>query len=247
MKKEKMTEEEKKEKRRQRYLKNRTKILEQMKLRYNENKEEILEKNKQYRIKNKEILNEKDRNRNKSRYIDNKERVLERHRKYKNNNKEKIKDRQKRYYETNKEKIKIANKLWIVKNNDRWKHYQTHYRYSIKDIYNEKRRNDPFFKIRSRLTKAVRQYNLNKNHNTLKYLGCDLKTLYEWLQFSGEQYDSNFNIFNYSGYKYHIDHIKTFEDVYKGIYTLEEVCHYTNLQILPAEINLSKGGTSWIE
>jgi hypothetical protein len=45
---------------------------------------------------------------------------------------------------------------------------------------------------------------------------------------------------------YHIDHIKTFSDVSKGVYTLEEVCHYTNLQILPAEINLSKSGTSWI-
>jgi hypothetical protein len=41
--------------------------------------------------------------------------------------------------------------------------------------------------------------------------------------------------------------MKTFADVNKGIYTIEEVCHYTNLQILPAKINLSKNGKSWVE
>ena len=79
----------------------------------------------------------------------------------------------------------------------------------------------------------------------MELLGCDIKTLHEWLQWSGEQYDHNFNIDTYDSSIFHVDHIKTFADVQKGIYTLEEVCHYTNLQILPADVNLSKGANSW--
>ena len=79
----------------------------------------------------------------------------------------------------------------------------------------------------------------------MKMLGCDKETLMNHLQSTGEMYDPNFNIYDYDSTRYHIDHKKTFADVQNGIYTLDEVCHYTNLQILPAEINLSKSGTSW--
>ncbi len=145
-----------------------------------------------------------------------------------------MKDRKeyyKQYRELNKEKIK---------------EYQKEYH---KTYHAERRKNDSEYRIiqniRNRTRQAITQYTLLKNTPTRKMLGCDKNTLLEWLQKSGEQYDPNFNIETYDANLYHIDHIKTFADVKEGIYTLEEVCHYTNLQILPAELNLSKGGNSW--
>lgn len=99
--------------------------------------------------------------------------------------------------------------------------------------------------LRCRLRDALTYFGLNKNNSHIKLLGCDKETLFDWLQKSGEKLDIHFDIHNYDRQEYHVDHIKTFADVKAGIYTLEEVCHYTNLQILPKDVNLSKGGTSW--
>ena len=166
------------------------------------------------------------------------------------------------YTEEQKQRKREYSKQWKLNNKEYisdQKEYQKEYHktYTRKDTRTEYQKNyesdryktDPMFKliktIRARTRIAIKQYTLSKPTPTNKMLGCDSKTLLEWLQWSGERYDTNFDIHNYSGELYHIDHIKTFEDVSKGVYTLEEVCHYTNLQILPADINLSKGGTSW--
>ena len=147
--------------------------------------------------------------------------------------KEKQKEYMKKYREENKEK----RKQYLEKNKEQIREYQ------------KNRRNDPWIKlttnIRNRTTKAVLRSNISKNNSTMKMLGCDKNTLMDHLQKTGELYDPNFNIYDYDTSLYHVDHIKTFEDVSKGIYTLEEVCHYTNLQILPADINRLKSGTSW--
>jgi hypothetical protein len=190
-----------------------------------------------------------------------KERKRERNKKYRDKNK----DKREEYIEKNKDKIKEYhknyNKNYERKDIEKRKEY--HKTYERKDIekrkeynreyYREYERNrkfsDPFFKmirnIRSRTTQAVKKYSLSKTSGTMKMLGCDKNTLMGHLQKTGELYDSNFNVYDYDSSLYHIDHKKTFQDVQKGIYTLEEVCHYTNLQILPSEINLSKGGMSW--
>lgn len=160
---------------------------------------------------------------------------------------EKNKDYHKEYYETNKSKYKEyyqENKEEIKSKSKKRNRteYQRKYRY-------ERIHNDSMFKIivyiRDRTRNAIKNTNIRKNNSTLKMLGCDKITLMEHLQQTAIQYDSNFNIYDYDSTLYHIDHIKTFEDMLKGIYTLDEICHYTNLQILPAEMNLSKGGNSW--
>lgn len=142
------------------------------------------------------------------------------------------------------------NKVWRDNNSDHIKEYRKQYR---KDNIEHIRKKDREYKqdnkvisiIRNRLSAVVKRLSLDKQYSTMEYLGCDQRTLLEWLQWSGERYDYDFDIMNYDTSLYHIDHIKTFEDVKKGIYTLEEVAHYTNLQILRAEENLRKGGTSW--
>lgn len=120
----------------------------------------------------------------------------------------------------------------------------------VRKYYNSKTRilsphEKIYNRIRARLRLAIKSIGIRKTRGTFDFLGCDHITLMEWLQWSGEVYDPNFNILDYDTDMYHIDHIKTFEDVSKGIYTLEEVAHYTNLQVLPATINESKGGNSW--
>jgi len=127
--------------------------------------------------------------------------------------------------------------------------YSRNYRKQNRELIRQKLNNNPFLKltkyIRVRTTNAVKRHQLSKTSSTMKMLGCDSKTLLEWLQWSGETWNSEFDIENFNGDEYHIDHVKTFKDVELGIYTLDEVCHYTNLQILPADINLSKGSNSW--
>ena len=167
-----------------------------------------------------------------------KQKRKEYHKKYYEKNKSKYKE----YYQENKHEHIEKSSEYYYKNKKHIVHRQNEYQ-------KNKRNNDSFFKLttylRSRTLKAVKHYKLYKHSSTMKMLGCDQNTFMEHLQKTGELYDPNFNVYDYDSTLYHIDHIKTFEDVSKGIYTLEEVVHYTNLQILPAEINLSKGGNSW--
>jgi len=162
----------------------------------------------------------------------NKDKVRERHYKYLKENKDRLTENRKEYYKT-----------------PEYKNTRKEYRKLNRDKLREKLNSNPFLKltkyIRVRTTNAIKRNNLSKTTSTMKMLGCDKETLMNHLQSTGEIYDQNFNVYDYDSTHYHIDHKKTFEDVAKGIYTLEEVCHYTNLQILPAEVNLSKGGTSW--
>lgn len=214
-----------------------------------EKKERRNEAQKRYAIKNKEKI---------KKYRESvKENDKEYQKKYKDENFDTLKTYKNSWYEKNKERLKIKNKEYREANKDKIKHTDKAYREANKDkIRNQKRSykqnkfaTDPFFKImsniRTRTGHAIKRYNLSKNSSTMKMLGCDKNTLMDHLQKTGELYDSNFNVYDYDSNFYHIDHKKTFADVQKGIYTIEEVSHYTNLQILPADINLLKGGTSW--
>jgi len=161
----------------------------------------------------------------------------------------------KKYYAEHKEKAKADAKQYRDENKEKHNKQKREHYYKNRDTIYQKKKDrlntDSEFRlinsIRNRTRLAVKELTLSKDSTTTQMLGCDKRTLMEWLQWSGELYDTSFNIYNYSGEQYHIDHIKTFEDVAKGIYTMAEVCHYTNLQMLPADINLLKGGTSWNE
>lgn len=231
---------------------------------YLRNKEKIDKQQKDYDIKNKEKRTEylkeyKQKNKDKiKKYNDeNKEKRKKYLKEYRDKNKEFIRLKNKEYYENNKSYICYRQKKWYNLNRDHVIHgvkrYYKNNKFKIqsRQLLYEKYRllNDPIYRlirlIRSRLRSAVKHHKIVKQSSTLVMLGCDSENLMEWLQQSGEMFDPNFNIYDYDSKQYHIDHKKTFADVIKGIYTLEEVCHYTNLQILPADINLSKGGNSW--
>jgi hypothetical protein len=137
---------------------------------------------------------------------------------YRNKNKEIVKERKKNYYLNNKEKIREYKRKW-----------------------EDKRRNDgTLFKlkqlVRHRIGMFMKINNMKKTNKTFDIVGCSPEFLKEHLE---KQFKEGMT-WEKMGKEIHIDHIiplssaKTEEDIYK-------LCHYTNLQPLWAQENLSKG------
>ena len=95
--------------------------------------------------------------------------------------------------------------------------------------------------IRSGLRDFIRNTKFTKEHSSMKYLGCNSIEYGEHLQQTAITNGYlDFDINNYSGKDFHIDHIIPFKAVIDGNATLEYVCHYSNHQILSSAENLSK-------
>ncbi len=133
---------------------------------------------------------------------------------YQTDNFEKEKIRKKKYFSTNKEKIA---KYW-----------------------RDRKKNDPLLRLsynmRSRLKIFLKLSNVSKKNSSFNIIGCSPQFLKDYLEnkfIDGMSWEL-------VGKFIHIDHIiplssaKTEEEIYK-------LCHYTNLQPLWAEDNLSKG------
>lgn len=128
------------------------------------------------------------------------------------NNKDKIRNYQKEYYQNNKNKINEYNK--------------------------NKYKTDSLYKIGKLIRRRVYDY-ITKNNiklsDTFDIVGCSPEFLKEHLE---NQFKDGMS-WNNQG-EWHIDHIiplssaETEDEIYK-------LCHYTNLQPLWAEENLSKG------
>jgi len=165
--------------------------------------------------------------------------------------KECIDEKNSRYESSNKDKIIQYRKTYRSDNRDRINRRMKTYNYNNKDKVNEYRRNrykaDSSYqllcKLRRRLAHAL--VDNTKSARTLELLGCSIEELKEHLQFTAIQNGYNdFDIENYSGYDYHIDHI-----IPCVSFNLEDVeeqrrCfHWSNLQILTAKDNLKKSDT----
>ena len=145
-------------------------------------------------------------------------------------NKEKIKIKQKEYDKNNKNKRKIKNKNWYQKNKNKIRIYR-----------NNKKKTDIQYKLsenlRGRLRNAI-QGN-QKVGSAVKDLGCTIDELKTYLE---SKFKPSMTWYNYGFYGWHIDHIKplaSFDLTDRKQFL--EVCHYTNLQPLWANENLSKG------
>ena len=147
----------------------------------------------------------------------------ERSKQYYNKNRDVLREKQKAY-----EKDPIVRKR---KNEYRRKRYNSVSKIKINSL------------IYKRLNYAVKYYNAKKSHRTLEYLGCDLEHLMKHLQQTAINNGYlDFNIYDYDSDIYHIDHILPLNAIYEGTHTLEDICHYSNLQILLSTDNCSKGG-----
>jgi hypothetical protein len=168
---------------------------------------------------------------------------------YYKNNEETFKIKQKIYYENNKEKILERCSNYVNRNFEKTKEYQKKYRENNRENVNEYKRKynkfrydtDPIFKlrrcIRHRVNEFLKSKNFSKKNKTFDIVGCSPDELKIYIE---KQFTEGMNWDNYGFYGWHVDHkvplsnSKTEEETYK-------LCHYSNLQPMWWNENLSKG------
>jgi hypothetical protein len=166
----------------------------------------------------------------------NKERQAKTNKEYHDKHKEEIKERKRLWYIQNKEKIKIVNKTWRDNNKEHLLAYQAEYT-------SNKYKNDPIYKINTRIRKAIKNAfkikGFNKKSKTQDILGCTFDEFKIYLESKFEPWmtwDNHGKCNNTVNFGWDIDHIiplstaKTEEDLIK-------LNHYSNLQPLCSYIN----------
>lgn len=161
------------------------------------------------------------------------------YRKNNSNIKEKIKESNKKWYEKTKEyrkpKVKEYSKKYYQNNKEKIREYKREY-------FKAYRKNNIAMLLRGRIRSAIKSQNTIKQFSTISLIGCSINHLKEHLQQTAFQNGYlNFNINDFSGKEYHIDHI-----VPCSLFNLkcsyhQKICfHWSNMQILSAKENLEK-------
>jgi len=188
-------------------------------------KECMKEYKKNYRIKNIEKL----RKSGIDYYYLNREDILKKRKEhYESNSDQKI-EYQRQYSINNKEKVAKYKSEHTKKNKDKITKYKTTYQ-------RNRRKTDPIFKLKSSISKLIRQSfkkkGLLKSNKTIEILGCSIEEFKNHLE---SKFTDNMNWSNH-GYVWDIDHIIPLctaiseEDVIR-------LNHYLNLQPLDSIIN----------
>lgn len=133
---------------------------------------------------------------------------------YREVNKQKEKERLAAYYKLNKESCKARNKRWREANKEkeqergrRWREANKEKNRERKKLYERKRRTDPFYKVRSNVSRSI-NHALNKRGaikrgKTFEALPYTPKQLIEHLE---SQFDDQMSWENYGSY-WDVDHI----------------------------------------
>jgi hypothetical protein len=149
-------------------------------------------------------------------------------------NPEKYKEIQKNFLNSNPGISSQYSKKWKVKNKEIVKTYSREYKYLR---YNTDVQHKLIKNLRNRLNDLFRNNNFKKNSRFIDYLGCDTNFLVKYME---AKFQDGMTWENKGFHGWHIDHIiplstaKNEDDIFK-------LCHYTNLQPLWAQDNLSKG------
>ncbi len=183
---------------------------------------------REWRERNKEYLKEYD----KQRYQNNAEAIKERINNYRKQNPEKVLDRQRAYRERNRKILAEKSREYAKQNPDVAKQYY-HERYKIDVNYRMARL------LRSRINKVI-----NRNSRTspsLELLGCTIEEVKQHIE--GQfQKGMTWDDWSYDGW--HLDHIRPCASFDLTDPEQQKDCfHYTNLQPLWAEDNISKGAS----
>jgi hypothetical protein len=165
---------------------------------------------------------------------------------YYQDNKERMKEYKKEYYQVNKKYKKEYNKEYREANKEYYKEYLKEYHQVNKEkleeyrkeYKRERRKTDPLFKMKCNLSTrtwaAFKNKGYSKTSKTRKMLGIDWEVAKQHIE---RQFKKGMNWNNYG--EWHIDHIIPLSSASTSE-RLKELCHYTNLQPLWAEDNLSK-------
>lgn len=174
---------------------------------------------KEYSRKHREANKEKIAEANRRWRVANKEALMKKKREYYYANKEKILEGRREYYENNKGAVKRRTAAYTVA------------RYRTDPLFNLEMR------CRTRIRHALKGHGFSKTATTKDMLGCTYEELMHHLesQFAeGMTWDNRGD--------WHIDHIVPLASA-ETEEELVALCHYTNLQPLWAEDNMSKGAT----
>ena len=185
---------------------------------------------------------------NKKHYDNNADKIKETAKKYSENNANKIKEYSKKYYESNQEKVKEKNKKYREGNAEKVKEIKKKYREKNKCEHNKEHGHckicDKYLYLinlqRVHIYNCFKNSNIEKTKPSISYLDCSAEYFIEY-------FEKKMNIWNeYHEVKMnwdniHIDHIKPVNAF--DIDDEEEFlkcCHYSNMQPLLAEDNLTK-------
>lgn len=164
-------------------------------------------------------------------YLRNREKRLAYAKRYREENPEKIKESQHKYRQNNIDKIRERKTLYA-----RTSPVAKAQRYEYKK---RRLKRDSTFAMKERMRKLVADSFLRKGYKkdsvTREILGCDWETLVKYLF---DTWEKNYGT-TYAGEDYHIDHIIPLSTA-KNEEEVRKLCHYTNLQLLKPEDNLSK-------
>jgi len=155
------------------------------------------------------------------------------------NNKERILENLKEWYSNNKEKKKENNKEYRLNNKGKIKKYHLNNRPKRNAYLTNKRKTNVAFALTENLRRRLRQAlnGTNKSKSTLKLLGCTIEYLIKHLE---QQFKPGMNW--QERHLFHIDHIRPCSSFNLTIPEQQELCfHYSNLQPLWAQDNMSKG------
>jgi hypothetical protein len=153
-------------------------------------------------------------------------------------NKEKVKE----YYQQNKERIKEYKKKWHQQNkeivNKRAKEWNKQNNKRRNERERERKKTDTLYKmkvnLRTRTSYAFKNKGYPKNSKTQEMLGVDWEVCKAHIE---KQFKKGMNWDNQG--EWHIDHIIPLASA-NTEQELKKLCHYSNLQPLCAEENLSK-------
>ena len=210
------------------YERYKEKRLSQAKEYYEDNKDKLLQYQKERREgpKREQVLAQK-----REHYQKNKDYYQKKNREWNRNNKKQIAARSKIWRENNKGHRQQAHKEYAEKNKDKIREYKLKWEY-------DRTQSDPVFamarRCRVRMRNFLRARGFSKKASSTQMIGCSWEELMTHLE---SQFLDGMTWDNRS--EWHIDHriplaaATTEEEVLK-------LCHYTNLQPMWGEDNLSK-------
>ena len=167
-------------------------------------------------------------------HFKNKERIQKRIKEYYLKNKEKRQQRRKEYYEVNRENILQHDKEYRERSEIRMKRKLRHKDKMINDFHYRLN-----LRLRARIRLALKVVKTEKHFKTKELIGCSVEQLKEHLE---KQFKPGMSWMNYGYRGWHIDHIKPCKAFNLTDPEQQKQCfHYSNLQPLWAQENMSKG------
>ncbi len=167
------------------------------------------------------------------------------HKKWRKENPEKISEYNKKWRKENPERAKENIRKWIKENpkqmkenNKKWRKENSE---TINKYFKNRKKNDIQFKLlcnlRTRLCNALKRN--QKISSAIKELGCSIDYFKQYIE---NQFQEGMSWDNYNKHTWHLDHQIPLSIVdLTDKEQLLHVCHYTNLQPMWADKNISKG------